>query len=315
LRSLPLYFASIRRSGFTLLIAFIMATAVAGCIETTQPPPENPTPTPVPTATSTPLPPTATPEPIGFTIDFIDVGQGDATLITAITGETLLIDGGRSRERIRDRLEQIGISDLDAIAMTHPDADHIAGLVEVLALYPIERVYLNGGQSGTATFNNLMTAIQNEGAAVETVTTGDIIALGSLELRVLHPDELTGDSNVDSMVLLLDCQEVEVLLTGDAEIESEEAMIESGLLQDIDVLKVGHHGSRTSSLQAFLDAVRPEAAVISAGLSNQYGHPHAEVIERLNAMSIAVYSTDTTDEADGVRVTSDCQTYSFGAIP
>ena len=111
--------------------------------------------------------------PTGFTIYFIDVEQGDATLIVASNGETLLVDGGRSKTRIRDRLERLGIEDLDAIAMTHPDADHIAGLVEVLDLYPIERVYLNGGESESQTFANLMAGIGQEGAVVVTVTRGN----------------------------------------------------------------------------------------------------------------------------------------------
>jgi beta-lactamase superfamily II metal-dependent hydrolase len=264
--------------------------------------------------TNTPAPgpsPQVLPPQTGFTIDFIDVGQGDATFITIATGETILIDGGRSRERIREMFDLLGVTDLDAIAMTHPDADHIAGLIEALDLYPIERIYLNGGDSDSQTFEKFIADSRSEGALIATVSRGDKIELGAITMSVLHPGPLSGDSNVDSMVLLLDCGDVEVLLMADAEELSESSMLAAGVLMDIDVLKVGHHGSKTSTLQAFLDAVRPEVGVISAGLNNQYGHPHPEVVDRLNAAGAQVVMTDTTDGVDTVRMTSDCRSYEF----
>ncbi len=250
---------------------------------------------------------------LGFTIAFIDVAQGDATLIIANTGETLLIDGGRSRERIQERLGAMGITDLDAIAMTHPDIDHIGGLVKVIELYPIERIYLNGADSESLTFKTFIADVNSEGAEVITVTRGDSIPLGGLTLQVVHPGTLRDDSNEDSMVLLLDCGDVKVLLTGDAETPSENEMLDAGVLVDIDVLKVGHHGSNTSTSQAFLDAVQPEVAVISAGLDNQYGHPHDEVVDRLVAAGVKIYMTDTTKSGvETVTMTSDCKTYELG---
>ena len=137
----------------------------------------------------------------------------------------------------------MGIKDMVGIALTHPDADHVAGLVEVLEMFPVERISLNGGDSDSQTFGNFMAGVEAEGAAVATVSRGDTIPLGGLTLNVVHPGELSGDSNEDSVVLLLDCAEVETLLTGDAEAPSEEKMIASGALFDIDVLKIGHHGS------------------------------------------------------------------------
>jgi beta-lactamase superfamily II metal-dependent hydrolase len=122
----------------------------------------------------------------GFEVIFIDVGQGDATLIT-VGGQRLLIDGGRSKTTIKTRLQALGITDLDAIVATHPDADHIGGLTEVLAMYTVERIYLNGGTSTSQTFAEFMLAVNAEGAQVTTLSRGQTIPLGGLQISVLHP--------------------------------------------------------------------------------------------------------------------------------
>ena len=299
-------------------------TSVATPTSVPTPTPTN-VPTPMPTDTpvsgSTPRPtPTYTPRPTappitsnsigGFSIYFIDVGQGDATLVVNDDGQSLLVDGGRSKTRIRDRLSALGIEDIDAIAATHPDADHIAGLTEALEMYNVEKVYLNGGQSATATHADFLDAVEQEGAIVSTLRMNDTFNLGGMVIKVLHPNELTGDSNVDSLVLQLGCGDVQVLLTGDSEIESEQSMLSAKVLQDIDLLKVGHHGSRTSTSQTFLDVVQPEVGVISAGFDSQYGHPHVEVVNRLNLEGVQIFETDTTEAYDDtLKMTSDCQTY------
>jgi DNA internalization-related competence protein ComEC/Rec2 len=251
------------------------------------------------------------PDAEGFTIYFIDVGQGDATLVVDRSGASLLVDGGRSGRRIRDRLQRLGVKDLDSIAMTHPDSDHIGGLPQVLELYPIEHIYLNGGESDTQIFAQLTAGVTAEGGAVTTVSRGDVIPLGGLRLQVLHPGGLTGESNVDSLVLLVSCGNVSVLLTADAEAESEQAMLAAGVLGDVDVLKVGHHGSRTSTTAEFLARVRPEVGVISAGQDNSYGHPHPEVVARLEAANVQLFTTDTTNADNTLALTSDCRSYQF----
>lgn len=297
----------------SLCLALVTALASLACV---QAPAMSPTPTPVAFTPIAGTLPTPVPSPPGtasqgFTIYFIDVGQGDATLIVASSGERLLVDGGRSQSLIRDRLRAMGVTDLDAIAMTHPDADHIGGLIEVLEIFPVERIYLNGGDSTSRMFSDFMRLVRAEGAEVEIVRRGDVIPLGGLSLKVLHPGSLTGDSNEDSMVLLLDCGEVEVLLTGDAETASERDMLKAGVLSDIDVLKVGHHGSRTSTSEEFLDVVRPEAGIISAARQSPYGHPHPEVLARLADASVGVMLTDTSAGADTIVMKSDCQRYEF----
>jgi competence protein ComEC len=289
-------------NGGTSTLGSEIKPTVAATIEGTLPPTPTPTPTLTPTATS----------PAGFDVYFIDVGQGDSTLIIASSGESLLLDGGGSKFLIRNRLQRLGISDLDAIAMTHPHADHIAGLIEVLALYEIERIYLNGGWIGTQTFSEFMIAVNEEGSEVTTVTRGDTILLGDLAIQVLHPGDLIGDPNDDSMVLLLNCGQVEVLLTGDATAESEDEMIRSGVLADVDVLKVGHHGSGTSTSQPFLDLVRPDIAVISAGLDNQYRHPHQEVLDRLDNAGSQIWLTDVGIGDDTLHLNTNCRTFTIG---
>lgn len=242
------------------------------------------------------------------------MGQGDATLIS-VNGQRLLIDGGRSQNRIEERLSALGITDLDAIMATHPDADHIAGLIRVLELYTVETVYLNGGESDSQTFATFMAAVNAEGADVLTLSRGDAITLGGLTIEVLHPGANTGDSNADSLVVHLTCGSVDVLLTGDATLPSEASMIAAGVLSDVEVLKVGHHGSNTSTGQAFLDIVQPEYAVISAGMESQFGHPHEEVVTRLVATGATLYHTDTTAGDDTVVMSSDCSSVSFDTAP
>ena len=174
------------------------------------------------------------------------------------------------------------------------DADHIAGLLEALEMFDVERYYWNGAEHDSKTFLNLVAAVAAEGSEVTVVERGDTIRLGELEIDVLHPFGLTGDSNVDSVVLQVGCGEVEVLLMADAEAPSEASLVQSGVLSDVDVLKVGHHGSRTSTTPGFISAVTPEWGVISAGLNSQYGHPHKDVLQTLEAEGVVSILTDTT---------------------
>ena len=264
------------------------------------------TPTPVPTPTPEPAP--------ALTVHFIDVGQGDATLIVAQNGESLLVDGGRSRERIRDRLTRLGVTDLDAVLATHPDADHIAGLIEVLLMFEVERFYWNGQTRETLTYLELMDAAEAE-AAVTISRRGDTIALGNLTIKVLHPEDLSGESNVDSIVLEVSCGGIEILLAGDAESPSEAEMVAGGVLSDVDLYKDGHHGSKTSTSDDFLSQIAPEFAVISAGQKNQYGHPHEEVVDKLRASGAAIWQTDVSSADDTVTAVSDCETLSIDQLP
>ncbi|MDA1348797.1 MAG: MBL fold metallo-hydrolase [Chloroflexi bacterium] len=257
---------------------------------------------PTPSPTQTPIP--------ALTVHFIDVGQGDATLIVAQNGESMLIDGGLSRERIRDRLTALGVTDLDAVLATHPDADHIGGLIEVLEMFDVERFYWNGQTRETLTYLELMAAAEAE-ATLTVSRRGDTIPLGDLTVKVLHPSALSGDSNVDSIVVEVSCGTVEILLTGDAESPSEAEMLGASVLSDIDLYKVGHHGSKTSTSAEFLARIAPEFGVISAGQRNQYGHPDGEVVDRLTTAGVDLWMTDVSGGDDTITLKSDCQTLSL----
>jgi competence protein ComEC len=259
-----------------------------------------------PTPTITPIP-SPTP-PLALTVHFIDVGQGDAILIDS--GDIdILVDGGRTSASVLAYLQGQGIADIDLLVATHPDADHIGGLADVLAQYQVNEIWVNGDTATSQTYQDFAAAVAAEGATVREPTRGYITEMDGLSVDVLNPtSERTGDSNEDSVVFRLVCGEVSVLLTGDATSDSEASMLAAGLTLDSDVLKVAHHGSRYSTSAPFLAAVTPEDAVISVGAGNPYGHPAQETLDRLAAAGATVYRTDQ----DGtVVLTSDCSTYSI----
>jgi|GEM_PF-2228702 len=260
--------------------------------------PASPTPSPSPTPPITIL-----------NVHFLDVGQGDATLIEA-DNTVILVDGGDASANVEDYLQARNIQDIDLLVATHPHADHIGGLIDVLADYNVAEVWTNGATHTSQTYQDFTAAVAAEGATEREVAQGYSAQMGGLEIDVLHPaTPLSGDLNEDSIVLHVSCGEVDVLLTGDATSDSEASMLaEADLLTDVEVLKVGHHGSNTSTSDAFLAAVTPEDAVISVGAGNTYGHPHQETLDRLAAHGVTVYRTDQ----DGtVTLTSDCSTYSI----
>jgi len=267
-------------------------------------------------ATVTPETPTQEPTPVpAFTVQFFDVGQGDATLVT-VNGHRLLIDGGRSSSTVVQRLQSAGVTSLDAVVATHPDADHVGGLAAVLGAFQVERVYVNGDPSETRTYDEFLTAAAAEpGAQVVILSRGQLVPLGGLLLSVLNPPSPSGDTNNDSIVLKLSCGAVSVLFTGDAEAPAEQSIILAGLATRVNVLKVGHHGSNTASSAGFVQALQPEVAVISAGRTNAYGHPAPEALARLTAVGALFEYTDTSAGDDSVTMTSDCATYWFSMPP
>ena len=234
------------------------------------------------------------------TIHFIDVGQGDASLI--VSGDSaVLIDGGKQSagDAVVDYLSRHGIADLDAVIATHPHEDHIGGLVDVFEAFDVRSVYLSDEAMDTRIYEKLLDAIDEEGIEPEFPDIGDTSPLGESGgvFTVLAPgpnsrDTYGNDPNTWSLVLRLDASGCSALFTGDTTTRVEQDMIKNTLsLLDCNVLKVAHHGSRTASSAEFLEAVSPEFAVISYEKGNSYGLPDEEVFERLEPIGTEIFET------------------------
>lgn len=234
-----------------------------------------------------------------LTVSFLDVGQGDAILIEGPTGIEMLIDGGKDRSVVRELPRVMGPLDrsIDVVLVTHPDADHIGGLPDVLRMYHVSRILLSGREAESSYVDRFEEAVRNErGVQVAEVGEGIRIHLGGgAYADVLHPEDNvaqlreTNDASVSMRVVY---GETAFMLTGDAGTWVEERLVKEygGELRS-DVLKAGHHGSKTSTGDIFLASVDPSVVVISAGKDNSYGHPHPEVVENIYESEATVLST------------------------
>ncbi|MBM5789523.1 MBL fold metallo-hydrolase [Candidatus Parcubacteria bacterium] len=243
---------------------------------------------------------------------FFDVGQGDATLIETPLGRQVLVDGGPDRTILQKLPQTMWPWDrtLDAVVITHPDADHITGLTSVLEQYDVAAIYETGVRGGTPMIAGLVSAMATEGARMKPVRAGQSFEMDGVIFDVLWPTEAflqkERDRNNTSVVLRVRYGSTTLLLTGDAEESVEAVMARSA--GDVDVLKVGHHGSRTSTTAKFLQAVTPEEVVISAGEDNRYGHPHPIVLARLREAGARV---SRTDQDGDLLLVSDGASYSL----
>lgn len=261
--------------------------------------------TPVPTDT----PGGTTPGGAGtLRVSILDVGQGDSILIQSPGGKTMLLDAGDSDagDRVAATLSARGISSLDAAAISHAHADHIGGYQTVLARFPVGRFYDPGYPHTSSTYEKLLTTIDQRNLRYSTLTAGQTINLDpSIRIDVLSPDgRNTGDLNDNMLVLRLRYGSVSFLFAGDMEEPLEQRIASS--LQPTTVLKVAHHGSRTSSSHAFLATVKPQVAVISLSAGNSYNHPHAAVVQRLLSADTSIYRTD---QSGTVTISTDGTTY------
>lgn len=231
-----------------------------------------------------------------LTVHFIDVGQADCILIQSPNGQNMLIDAGNNTDAqlILDYLRDQKTTRLDVVIGTHPHEDHIGALDTVITNLDIDRVYLPKASSNTKTFRDLLQAIKDKGLTVKTAKAGVTISLDPLlQISMLAPNsEKYQETNDYSAVIKLNYNNISFLFTGDAEAHSEtEILQQNPAALKANILKVGHHGSRSSTSLPFLKAVAPEYAIISAGTNNSYGHPHQETLARLEEVC-TVYRTD-----------------------
>ena len=249
---------------------------------------------------------------------FFDVGQGDSELIRLPGGENILIDAGTSstEDELVGELRSLGAETLDLVVATHPHADHIGGMAAVIDAFDVRQVVMprisESDTPTTKTYENLLQSIADKGLTIMPAEPGDeLLSSGGAVLTVLAPNgEDYGDLNNYSVVLRLTYGEDSFLFTGDAEEESEEEMLSLNWPLTATVLKCGHHGSETSTSPAFLDAVSPQYAVISCGVDNDYGHPDAVTLEKLEAAGAEVFRTDrqgtilASTDGSGVTMTA-----------
>lgn len=246
-------------------------------------------------------------------VHYIDVGQGDATLIKC-GSHAMLIDGGNNNKgtTVQLYLKKQGVESLDYVIGTHPDADHIGGLDVIVYKYNCEKVIMPDYEKDTKTYQELVDVIHDKNMKITYPVVGEQYALGEAKFTIIAPNSNSygGNANDYSVAILLEYGKNRFLFTGDAEEASEAEMLTNGIDISADVYKVAHHGSRSASTQEFLNAVHPKYVVISCGEGNSYGHPHAEVLNRLRSMGVEVFRTDEQGSiiasSDGENITWNC---------
>lgn len=249
------------------------------------------------------------PEGSSFQVHFIDVGQADAALVLC-DGKAMLIDGGNAPDSdlIYTYLKKHAITHLDYIISTHAHEDHVGGLSGALQYATVGTAYSPVTTYDSKAFENFKTALANRGAEITVPTVGTNFQLGSASCQILAVNTETNDTNNTSIVLRIEYGQTYFLFTGDAETPVEQVLLDSGSNLKSTVLKVGHHGSNSSTCYRFLREVMPEYAVISVGKGNTYGHPTDDVLSRLRDADVALYRTDMHGD---VICTSDGKTVSF----
>lgn len=226
-------------------------------------------------------------------VHYIDVGQGDATLIKC-GDKTMLIDAGENDKgsQVWSYLKSQNITKLDYVIGTHPDSDHIGGLDVIIYKFDCENVFMSSYKKDTKTYDDVIQAAKSKNYKIKNPKPGEKYQLGDATFTIVAPNDKYDDANNASIAIYLEHGEVSYLFTGDAEYEAELDIIENGLNIDADVYKAGHHGSRTSSCDELLEKVTPKYVVVSCGEDNSYGHPHAAILNYCRINKIPLYRTD-----------------------
>ena len=242
---------------------------------------------------------------------FLDVGQGDASYIKTPSGQDILIDGGEGSKVLSElgKVMDFGDQEIDLVILTHPHADHLTGLVEVIKRYKVDEVWETGVEYSSATYDYWQKEISLQKIPNKFVKAGDTKELGEVKILILYPLSPLENQRIDnlnnaSIINRLDYKKFSVLYLGDAEREAQLKIAKEMKLAT--VLKVGHHGSRNGTTSEILEVVRPALAVISVGKDNTYGHPHTEALNLLKEYAVRIFRTDQNGT---VEVSSDGEGY------
>ena len=247
-------------------------------------------------------------------IHFINVGQADSILIQQ-GSKLMLIDAGNNGDGklVKNYLLELGVKTLDYVIGTHPHEDHIGGLDYIINNFKIGKIYLPKATSTTKAFSDVIVAIKNNGMKIAEPKPGETFNLGTSKCTILAPNSSKyEDLNNYSVVVKFEFGSNSFLLTGDAEDISESEMLANGFNVKADLLKIGHHGSRSSTTDAFLYKVNPKYAIISCEAGNDYGHPHKATMDKLKNKNVPVYRTD---ELGTIIATSNGKTITFNTKP
>lgn len=249
-------------------------------------------------------------------VHMIDVGQADCFLLVQ-DGMTAMVDCG-TRSSGKDAvayLQELGVTKINYVIGTHPHDDHMGGMYDVITNFEVGTVIIPDSREGDITANwymKLMNELQTGEYEVHYAQEGDIYELEDAVMQVLAAETDVSNTNNYSIVMKVSFGQMDMIMTGDAETEIEEKILESGVNIDAEILKLGHHGSDTSNSEAFLDAISPEYGLISSGVGNKYEHPIKEIMERLEEREIEVYRTD---ESGSVVMTLTTDSVSFSCEP
>ena len=229
---------------------------------------------------------------------YIDVGQGDCELIEFPDGQTMLIDAGpaESGDKIVKYIKRLGYDYIDYVVATHPHSDHIGGMKKVINSFGIGEIYMPRAETTTKTYEELLKAIRQKGEKIKTTTAGTEIYKGNdpyVKVETLAPNSSQYEElNNYSIVLKITYGKVRLLYMGDAEVLSEQEILNKYDDVSADVVKVGHHGSNTSSCQEFVRKVDPQYAIFSLGKDNDYHHPHSQIVQRWKNAGAEILRTD-----------------------
>ena len=231
-------------------------------------------------------------------VSFLDIGQGDAILIQTPSGKQMLVDGGPTQKVLEEVSKHVSYfdRDIDVVVATHPDADHVTGLIPILEKFKVDTIILSPSTGHTGIYDDVKKHVQEEGAVVHIGARGDEIDFGDgVIAKILYPSknytEKKDDTNDASVSMVIVYKDESVLLTGDLPSTEEGELMRAGLQKNITVYKAGHHGSKYSSGEQLLSYIKPEYVVVSAGKNNKYGHPNSETLDRLKIYSQEILST------------------------